>query len=195
MRAARVQTSGRRTGGAIITCIVGLVESDKRVWIGGDGAGFINGTMLPHKEPKVFRKGEFLIGAAGQARFSDITRYAFEPPEIDKELGAYMALDFVNALRTVLKDGGFLCEKDGRETIDDCQLLIGVRGELFHMDDCFSVSAIRHGVFAAGAGMDYALGALFASRDYPANERVMLALRAAEFYCDSVAAPFHLESV
>ncbi len=64
-----------------MTCIVGLVHEGV-VYMGGDSAAtssaYLNQTILATE--KVFRNGEFLIGAAGSERASLLLRHSLSPP-------------------------------------------------------------------------------------------------------------------
>lgn len=179
-----------------MTAIVGIAEKGS-VWIGGDNAGFINGTVIQFHNGKVFRSGEFVMGCCGNHRFSNLMRFAFEPPKIEADLDLYMVTTFVDALRQVLTKHGYLANNSGRESVssdDGDTALIGVRGKLFRLSPNFDVVSPSDGVFAIGYGMAYALGALHATSKLSAKERILLALEAGERYSDGVRGPFHVIS-
>ena len=76
------------------------------MYIGGDSAAtssaYLNQTILATE--KVFRNGEFLIGAAGSARASLLLRYSLNPPRMypDEDIDKQITVDFVNAVRSCL---------------------------------------------------------------------------------------------
>lgn len=178
-----------------MTCIAGIAHKGK-VYIGGDSAGFIEGTVMPHLNGKVFRHGEFIFGCCGYVRFSEIVRFSFKPPTVGRmNLERYMATKFIDALRKALKKCGYLKNGDGQEGDEENAMLVGVRGHLFYVAGNFSASAIGGGLFATGAAGDVALGALAVTEDKPPKERILMALQAAERFTDAARAPFHIESV
>lgn len=180
-----------------MTCIVGIAQ-DGRVWLGGDNAGFIGGTILQHGNGKVFRSGEFVMGCAGNRRFAELARYAFKPPAIRvKDVERYMVTAFIDALRAALKGKGYLFSANGQESADKENgdgMLVGVRGGVFLVGCDFTASRVADGLFAIGSGMDYALGAMHATPRLDPEKRLTLALEAAERYSDGVAGPFHIVS-
>lgn len=178
-----------------MTCIVGLVHKHK-VYIGGDGGGFVGGTIFLHDNGKVFRSGEFIFGCAGNRRFGEIIRFAFTPPEIDDDVQRYMATTFTAALRGVLREQGYLLTKAGREQANESDsMLVGIQGQLFYVPGEFSASAMLDGMFATGCGMDFALGALYVTKDLAPEDRIRQALAAAERWSSGVVGPFHVESI
>jgi len=178
-----------------VTCIAGLVHKG-RVYISGDSAGFIEGTVLIHNNGKVFRHGEFIFGCCGKRRFGEIVKFAFNPPPIGKmNIERYMATKFIDALRRALKKAGYLKSGDGQEGDDEDAMLVGVRGTLFYVAGNLSASSVHGGIFATGAAAEVALGALGATEEKLPKERLMLALQLAERFTDSARAPFHVEVI
>lgn len=179
-----------------MTCIVGIAQ-DNEVWIGGDNAGFINGTVIQYHVGKVFHIDEFVMGCSGNQRFGNLMRFAFDPPVIELDLDAYMVMTFVDALRETLTKHGYLANNNGREAIsldDGDSALIGVRGRLFRLSPSFCITSPMDGMFAIGYGMTYALGALYATPKLSPKERILLALEAGEKYSDGVIRPFRVIS-
>lgn len=175
---------------------MGLIEPGKRVWLGGDRLCLHDGTVFIRSEAKVIRKGEFLIGYAGEGRFGDLLRHAFTPPPFlaDAETAAFMATDFMEAVRATLRQHCYLEVNSARETTDNT-VLIGVRGHLYVTDSYFS--AFRVDAYAAvGSGGPYALGSLHTTTgEIDARRRIEQSLAAAAAHCDTVRAPFDVEFV
>lgn len=180
-----------------MTCIVGIAQGG-RVWLGGDNAGFIGGTILQHNNGKVFRSGEFVMGCAGNRRFGELARYAFKPPTIKiKDVERYMVTTFIDALREALRGKGYLSSTNGQEGADRENgdgMLVGVRGGLYFVGCDFTASMVADGMFSIGCGQDYALGALYATPAAEPEVRIGVALAAAERYSDGVVGPFHVVS-
>lgn len=176
-----------------MTCTVGIVH-EGYVWIGSDSAASNGYAVTLRRDPKVWRVGEFVIGIAGSFRMADLLRYRLEPPPLPdgEDLHRYMATAFVDAIRTLFKDGGFGQQING----EDCggQFLVGIRGRLFHIDPDFQVGEKDADYDAIGAGAPYALGALHYAPGDPPLFRLTRALEAAVEHADGVRRPFVIAS-
>lgn len=177
-----------------MTCIVGLVENSK-VYIGGDSAGVAGWSLSVRKDLKVFKNGPFLIGFTSSFRMGQLLQYVFTPPKRhpDRDVTAFMVVDFIDGVRSCFKSGGFAELKDSAEKAG--QFLVGYEGRLFNIDSDYQVGELVDGYAAAGCGEDIALGALFASRHLQPTERLQVALEAAERFSAGVRGPFHIESI
>jgi ATP-dependent protease HslVU (ClpYQ) peptidase subunit len=177
-----------------MTCIVGLVDGG-RVWMGGNSAGVAGLDISLRADRKVFRNGEFLIGFTSSFRMGQLLHFRLQPPPLqpDQDLFRYMVCDFVEAVRTCLKDGGFAHRSNDVET--GGFFLVGTQGRLFSIQDDYQVSEFSRGYHAIGCGAHYALGALYSSAGQPADSRVLGALATAEHFSGGVRAPFHLDSL
>jgi len=176
-----------------VTCIVG-VETPDGVLLGGDSAG-ISGWVRTHRaDPKVFAHGAgYVIGFTTSFRMGQLIRYADLPKPLDRQgddLDRFMATEFVDAVRQVLKDGGWAARDKDRE--DAGTFLAGVNGRLFKIADDYQVGRPLDGYDAAGCGWELALGSLHttASLTVPPVERVGLALGAAAHHSAAVHGPF-----
>lgn len=175
-----------------MTCIVGLAV-DGKVYIGGDSAGVSGWSLSLRADKKVFRNGEFLIGFTTSFRMGQLLAYSFSPPapRDGQELHAYMATDFVWAVRECLKAGGIAERHNEAEKGGD--FLVGFRGRLFSIESDYQVGEEIGGFAACGCSRDIALGAIVATPDLPPEKRIGIALSAAERLSAGVRAPFHVE--
>jgi len=181
-----------------MTCIAALVDGG-RVWMGGDSAGVSGLDLTVRSDAKVFSLGlgrdRLVIGYTTSFRMGQLLRFGFEPPPLpayDDWLLRYMVVDFVEAVRTRLKAGGFTETANGRETAG--HFLVGVRGRLFSVESDFQVAEAADGYDAVGCGAAYAKGSLHttAGLDLPAQRRLTLALEAAERHSAGVRGPFEI---
>jgi ATP-dependent protease HslVU (ClpYQ) peptidase subunit len=101
-----------------------------------------------------------------------------------------MAVSFIDAVRSCLKEGGWARKDDERE--EGGTFLVGVAGRLFTVHEDYQVAEAADGYAAVGSGEQVALGALYATADAAVDprERVLLALRAAERFNAGVRGPF-----
>lgn len=176
-----------------MTCIVGIATADGRVCIGGDSAGVAGWDLTVRADVKVFRNGPFLMGFTESFRMGQLLRYAFKPPlhypEVD--IDCYMVTTFVDAVRQCLKEGGVAGKSN--EVESGGAFLVGYKGQLFEIDSDYQVGKPLDGYAAVGCGAQVALGAMFASKGSPSDERVLLALNAAERFNAGVRRPFMVE--
>ena len=171
-----------------MTCIVGLVQ-DGRVYMGGDSAGVSGLDMTVRADPKVFRNGHLIIGCTSSFRMRDLLQYGFVPPEqTEPDMTRWMVRDVIPAMRACFKDGGFASKDAEKES--GGTLLVGCHGRLFFVDGDYQVGIPQDGFMAVGCGDQVAHGSLFSTAGLPPEERVLIALRAAERFSAGVRAPF-----
>lgn len=177
-----------------MTCIVGLVDGD-RVWMGGDSAGVSGLDITVRADTKVFRNGELLIGFTNSFRMGQLLAHRLVPPprQAGQELFRYMVIDFVDAVRQVLKDGGYAHKSNEVETGGN--FLVATEGRLFAIQSDYQVGEAMRGYHAIGCGADYALGSLASTAGLSAEERVRRALECAELFSGGVRAPFTIQHI
>jgi hypothetical protein len=174
-----------------MTCIVGLVH-DGKVYVGGDSAGVGGYDLTVRADKKVFRNGEFVMGFTSSFRMGNLLQHALTPPRWhpDDDVHKYMVTDFVDAVRTCLKKGGYATKESEAEV--GGTFLVGYAGRLFTIHGDYQVGEGLDGYAACGCGDTIALGSLYTSKGNP-RSRVLTALAAAERFSAGVRAPFHIE--
>lgn len=178
-----------------MTCIVGFVDKEqKKVFIGGDSAASAGNSVAIRKDTKVFNNKGFVIGCTSSFRMIQLLRFSFVPPEIGfKDIYEYMCTDFINAVRSCFKDGGYLQKYiDGDEK--GGTFLVAYKDRLFNIGDDFQVAENLNGIDAVGCGADFALGSLYtlSNQNISTESKVIKALEAAEFLALGVCRPFVL---
>jgi hypothetical protein len=177
-----------------MTCIAGVVDGNE-VLIGGDSAGVRSDYGLRvRNDRKVFTNSAFVFGFTTSFRIGQLLAFGFDPPrppDDANDLMRFMVVDFINAIRTRLKEGGVVKVSDQVESGGD--FLVGVHGRLFHVYTDFQVGEAAHGFDACGSGDMLALGSLHSTIGRPAQERVLAALQAAEAFNAGVRGPFVFE--
>lgn len=176
-----------------MTCIVGLVAGGK-VFIGGDSVGIDDWNRVSRVDRKVFRNDGFVMGFTTSYRMGQLLRYSLKPPAVKdgQDLMEYMVVDFVGALRTTLKEGGFA--KKENEVEKGGVFLVGFRERLFRIEGDYQVGESADGYDACGWGAMVALGALHATPRAAPRHRLIAALKASEYHSRCVRGPFHIES-
>lgn len=180
-----------------MTCIVGYRDNKtKKVIIGGDSASSGGSNIFIRKDSKVFKNGDFVLGCTSSFRMIQLLRFSFTPPDINsKEIYEYMCTDFINAVRLVFKEGGYLQKyEDGDEK--GGFFLVAHKDRLFRIEADFQVGENLNGIDAVGCGADFALGALYTinNQDVSAEYKVKKALESAEFLSTGVCRPFILKT-
>lgn len=191
-----------------MTCIVAVTDGETIV-MGADSAGAAGTELMLRADPKVFRRGEYLVGFTTSFRMGQILRFGAELPPPPREahgedLERFLVTEVVEAVRAEFKARGFgkkvRTEMDPPGCSEDGQawgglFLLGVRGRIFQVRQDFQVAVPRTAYSAIGRGAPAALGALYAlapSRELPLEERAERALGAAQEGCTTVRGPFHL---
>jgi hypothetical protein len=181
----------------MMTCIAAVTDG-KRVWMGGDSAGFAGTSLTVRADEKVFRNGPFLIGASGSFRMSNLVRYALDVPQMDPAADAdrWMVTIFVDALRKTLDRGGHSSKEHNSESIDG-QFLVGYRGQLYIVESDYQVGRFRDPFGAIGCAADVALGALYVTRRQRGSQKARLrhALEASERFSSGVRGPFVIKTM
>lgn len=172
-----------------MTAIAGLVH-DGTVHIGGDSAGVGGWRMTVRADTKVFRNGPYVFGFTSSFRMGQLIRWSLLAPAPDGDLDRFMCTTFIDSVRACLKEGGFA--KKNSEQEEGGTFLVGVAGRLFTVHSDYQVGEAVDGYAAVGCGEEPALGALFATANMglAADERLELALEAAERFSAGVRAPF-----
>ena len=174
-----------------MTCIVGI-KTDDAVHIGSDSAGVSGGLVEIRRDSKVFSLGEFIFGFTSSFRMGQLIQYRFTPPTPPQEaeqVFAYMATDFVDAVRKVFEEYGYMGKDDtGRE--EGGTFMVGYKNRLFEVHSDFQVAEFVMNFASVGCGSPYALGSLYWSGHLMPKERIYMALEAAEFFSAGVRGPF-----
>lgn len=177
-----------------MTCIAAL-RSDGFIYMAADSAG-TDWTMSREirGDSKIFRVGEFLIGFAGSFRGGQLLKHSFSPPPLPQgeDLEKYMVSQFVDAMRETFKEGGSSLESFCGPEGTPAQILVGVRGDLFRVQNDYQVARPTTDYMALGCGRDLALGSLWSTPEtLDPIQRLSMALGAAQRFNASVAEPFH----
>lgn len=186
-----------------MTCIVGLVDPDGRITMGGDSAGVDKLDVQIRKDPKVFIKGEYIFGFSSSFRMGQLLAHSFKPPKPPKDDGAlyaFMVNKFIDVLKDCFKKGGY-GKQDFKSRDQGGCFLVGVRGRLFQIEADFQVGESTDRFDSIGCGSKYARGALWAMKNlWPDDFRsqsylAQKALEIAERYSGGVSAPFIIKTL
>lgn len=111
------------------------------------------------EQPKVFRKGDFLIGGSESFRMIQLLQHVFEPPSGHTDsLMKYMVGTFVPALRDLMNANGFT--ETGEEAGPPGKILVGIHGHLYVIQGDYAVLESKLPYDAIGCGTPYFFGAI-----------------------------------
>lgn len=142
-----------------MTCIVGI-EFQNKVMLAGDiqGTGWNN--KVVHTQSKVFNKNGVVFGYTTSYRFGQLLEHGLANPVIperDDEIYRWLITVLIPDIKHILKsnewEGGGNC-------------LIGVRGQLWELQNDYSVLRSVKGYASVGSGYEYALGSLMTSIEH-----------------------------
>lgn len=173
-----------------MTCIVGLVVDGGKVLVGADSAGVGGLDIANRKDVKVFTNGDFVIGCTTSFRMIQLLQYKLTPPRrhADMDPMKFMVTDFIEEVRRVFRDGGFMHKESDREL--GGQFLVGHAGRLFQIYGDFQVGERADGFDACGCGESYALGSLRNTSEMLPRDRLQTALETAAHFSAGVRGPF-----
>lgn len=176
-----------------MTAIVGLVHNGK-VWMGGDSAYSTEDEVWIQRDPKVFRRGDILIGTAGLGRFESVMRYLVEIPRIRKgmDVGYWVNVDLASEVRKALIADGYAHDAGAFE-VKDCQAMIGVMGDLFVLDSDLCGWRTLCGYAVIGSGEGPARASLHETAKLQPRTRLKRALERAAAETTGVRPPFTYE--
>jgi hypothetical protein len=106
-----------------------------------------------------------LIGVAGRVVALQAIQNAWSPPTFPANykgsIYQFVITKIVPSLKSFIDDCKMFTEKE-KEDGELFSILLAVKGEVFEIDEDYSVSRREDGIYAIGSGADFALGALMA---------------------------------
>lgn len=144
-----------------MTCVAAL-KRDGVVYICADSAA--TSTTFAYNirsDRKVHVTDRYVMGYSTSYRAGQLMQHVFDAPDHphDESDMTYMVKHFMESVRTVLKDGGYIKTTDGVESMD-FDMIVGYNGELYTFCSDMQVAVVSEDYVAIGAGGDYALGAM-----------------------------------
>lgn len=177
-----------------MTCIVGVVGDDGRVWLGGDSAATNQaGDRTILKDPKVWVADNIAYGVCGSLKVIDVLAHVFNAPKYrgrGESSRKFLVANLAPAIKSALKKYDALTG-DGHM---DGELLIALNGALYRVQANFQVIQSLTNYESIGSGASYAIGSLSATVG-DSRDRVIKALDAATRHDAGVFPPYHVVSV
>jgi len=175
-----------------MTAIAALVDEVGVIWMGGDSAGVTADTLRlsVRKDEKIFMNGPMLLGFSSSYRMGNLLHYTFILPQQPEGMpdDCYMNTLFIDAVRECFKNGGFTRIENEQES--GGSFIIGYKNTLYEIDSDFQVAIPTDLFVAVGCGADLCLGSLYSTIGQPPEDRIKIALNAAERFSAGVRQPF-----
>lgn len=131
-----------------------------------DDSGFV--AMMPGG--KAFDNQGIIIAGAGQVRGINILEHAFVAPTVNMKFpDKYITNTFIPAMRKSFQDAGYEYRREDTSVENDNVWLIGVKGKIYRIEEDYSWERNDNGLYVAGSGERFALGALEAMKAYKAR--------------------------
>lgn len=115
---------------------------------------------------KVFKNGPALIAGAGSVRGLNILEFGWTAPAYgqSRSIEYYLTRNFIPSMRQTFIEAGYDMKSDKDAAEQDNDLIVAIKGKLFSIASDYSWDQCARGLFMAGSGGKYALGALAALR-------------------------------
>lgn len=176
-----------------MTCVIAL-KSEGIVYMGADSAGSNGWTIRSRADQKIYKVGAFMFGFTTSFRMGQLLGHAFASPDRDPRMPTekFMTTAFIDAVRNCLKNGGWARKESENEVGGN--FLVAYEGRVFNVDSDYQVGESMELYEAVGCGADVAIGSLYTTQRLTnrltPNERIELALKAAEQFSAGVRGPF-----
>lgn len=176
-----------------MSCVVGIKQKGK-IYLGADSCVTDAGRVLTLKDPKIFRRGEFLIGFCGDLRVGQLLKHT-------KIRGIETIENFVEFMKELFKKEGYIRkykDKDCPAISTETEFIIAHKGRMYTVGEDLSIVEDSKNDYAAiGSGADFALGSLFATKNtrISSRKRLIRALKCSAYFDPGVGTPFRVYSV
>jgi len=128
--------------------------------INSNGQPYFHSDMV-----KIVAKGKYLIGVAGRVVALQAIQNSWTPPAFGAHKDSiynFVITKVVPSLKAFVDDAKIFSDKERDDDADLFSILIAIKGEVFEIDQDYSIARREDGVYAIGSGAGYALGALLA---------------------------------
>lgn len=184
-----------------------VVGADTRISSFDNSGNAYQFSTLGSGSSKISTNGKYILGAAGDMRAINLLHHAFSPPTPTpglrgKKLDAFITAKFIPTLIECFNTNGYSIpdSRGEKEHISEqnSTIMAVVNGSIYVIENEYSWVNESSGVYAAGTGAPYALGALTVilqqktKLNIPtAKNAVLKALSVASKFDPYSGAPFH----
>ena len=150
-----------------MTCIIAVKDKDG-ITVGADTQTTRGSSKEYTTEPKIFFKGDVLVGVCGSKRATQLLKYVWELPVSINTDGStneveYDDYNMHNILLSSIKEC-FLSNNHSSTTnnVEEISenILLCVDGKMYVIESNYCLSEVQHGFVCMGSGEEYAYGAM-----------------------------------
>jgi ATP-dependent protease HslVU (ClpYQ) peptidase subunit len=122
-----------------------------------DGDGF----AINIPTGKMFKNNELIIAGAGQVRGINLLEHGWEAPAVKlKNLDRYVTSILVPSIRKCFSAADYEYKRDGESVENDNVWIVCIQGRVYRIESDYSWERNSDGIYVAGSGERFALGAL-----------------------------------
>jgi ATP-dependent protease HslVU (ClpYQ) peptidase subunit len=138
------------------------IQGDGWCTIGADSqASDESGFTMQIVTGKTFKNGPALIAGAGAVRGINLLQFGWAAPRFTgRSSDYYMTKYFIPSMRQMFIKAGYDMKDDGDVAYNDNVFIVAVKGNLYSIAEDYSWERCQRGLYVAGSGGKYALGAL-----------------------------------
>jgi len=147
---------------------IAAIQGDGWVVMGADSqATYYEYRNLYMKDHKVVDNNGILIAGCGLGRGMNLLQKGWKAPKppranMDKDkLDAWMVTKFIPGMRQLFIDGGYDMKDDAEYATFENVFLVSVQGELYVIDEDYSLDRDARNYFTSGSGGDFAQASLY----------------------------------
>ncbi len=144
-----------------MTTIIGI-QQDNGCILAADSRTTAGGRPYSHPiVTKISKRGKWLVAGAGDVQPCDVIQHVWKPPAIPanvKDMYHFMITTVAPSIRECIKESGYVPDKDDADA--GFELILAINGTIYQVDDSYSVYLRDDGLYGAGSGASFALGAL-----------------------------------
>lgn len=155
-----------------MTTIIGIQRDDRSEIYVDSRVTDDTGRIYSHPDMlKYAQRGDFIIAGSGEVHPCDVAQKIWNPPKPvakdKKDIYTFMVSKVMPSLRECLTANGFNFDEDHDKKKDGerFHFIISCCGELFDVDQELSVCRREDGIYVAGSGGEYAMGAIYAGAE------------------------------
>ena len=133
-----------------MTCIIAYKNKKGNVVLAGDKMGSNGYTHSTIKEPKVFKKGDFMLGYTTSFRMGQILHHLWNPPQrkVDQNHCNYIYTDVIPSFIKIFDDNKF-----GKDASYGFFIMI-FEGRIYEVQENMSILERERNVVSVGCGED-----------------------------------------
>ena len=114
---------------------------------------------------KIVDRNKYLLGVAGRVIALQAIQNSWNPPALSSaykgSIYNFVITKIVPSLKMFIDESKMFSDKE-KEEGELFSILLAIKGEVFEIDEDYSVARRSDGIYAIGSGADFALGALMA---------------------------------